>query len=459
MNGSKPRLSLENITGIINRVLVILILLTGVSAGAQEITVETVREKPVFPATRRETREEGVSVTTDTAALLVTPEVRALSDSLIEISQQDALVAPGAPSVVLRRHVESPHEAGVYVPKAPVKVDTTNYDWWYLLKHKRLNLEDPRVRWPRLIGWGVGIYNKINRAINSYDPEYIGPTGKSGKVRLISDNWSDQYFIKLDPKTKIDMLSEPFYTLGINVSYLGIGYTYSLDLSNIIGNRPATHTQHKFGFGTQMFQLDYKYNSSKGGSRIRRFSKVPSDVKVNHFFPGTDIKTWSVTGYYFFNNKKYSQGAAYSFSKLQKKSAGTFLAGLSYARADLYFDFEQLPEDLRPYLEQETKQYRFHYRNMSLLAGYAYNLVLHRRLLLNITVLPGIGFNKCFEDSQEHKISMVAGTLHGGTSLAYNLDFLFFGFDAKWDMLLYKTSRYSLTSSILNFSLSVGRRF
>lgn len=419
------------------------------------------REAPVFPASIPEVRDdEGTTVATDSISMIVAPHVRELSDSLIRSVSAEALVSPGAPSVVMNRHVESPRSAGVYVPKAPVPIDTANRNWWYLLKHGRLKLEDRSVEWPRWLGWIVGAYNKVNRAINSYDSTYISSTGKNGKIRIISDNWNDQYVIDLDPETTIGLNSKPFYTVGLNLSFLGIGYTYGLDLSNIIGNRPDNHVSHKFGLGTQMFQIDYKYNSSKAGSRVVSLTGVPKHVELGRDFPGVDMRTWSITGYYFFNNKRYSQGAAYSFSKFQKKRAGSLLVGMSHTNSNLYFDFTTLPKDLLPYLEnQETLKYRFHYRNTALMMGYAYNLVIHKNLLLNVTVLPGLGFNHCYEDSQEKARNMIAFSSHGGASLAYNLKSFFCGFDVKHDMVLYQTSRYSLMSSVLDFSLSVGHRF
>lgn len=446
----------------------LILLLNIISAMAQSESTDIEppererREAPVFPRHLPEVLDTvGVKVATDSLSLYIAPEVQAYADSLQKDYYDPALTTPGSPTVIMRRHVESPRTSGVYVPKAhEVPVDTTNMNWWYLLKHGRLKIDNPRVEWPRGIAWIVRAYNAVNRAVNSYDPDYIGPTGKSGKIRIVSDNWNDGYFIDLDPKTRVILNSKPFYMAGINLSYLGIGFTYGLDLSNIIGNRTEKHTSHKFGLGTQMFQLDYKYNSSNDGSRIIKLTGVPKDVPLGRQFPGVIMKTWSLSGQYFVNNKRYSQGAAYSFSKRQKKSVGTLIVGASYSNADLHFDFSTLPKDILPYLDgQETLQYHFHYRNTALLMGYAYNLVLHRNLLLNFTVLPGLGINHCYEDSQEKVRNMVAFSGHSGISLSYNYRRFFAGFDAKYDLLLYQTSRYSLLSTVLNFSISVGSRF
>ena len=419
------------------------------------------REAPVFPASLREEMNEEMHLQSDSLSEYVSPEVRALSDSLINNSEQGSLTSPGAPSVVMRHHVESPRASGVYIPKAPeAPVDTTNFNWWYMLKHGRLKLSDERVEWPRVLGWCVNIYNHVNRAINSYDPVYVEPMPEDGMIRIISDNWNDMYGIDLSSNKRVGLNSRPFYTAGLDLSYFGIGYTLSLDLSNIIGNRSEDHKSHKLGLTTQVFAIDYKFNSSKDGSRIMSLSDVPDHIELGREFPGVDMRTWSLTGYYFLNNKKYSQAAAYSYSRRQKKSAGTILVGISYTSSDLFFDFEQLPADLLPYMaDQETLKYRFHYRNTALLLGYAYNFAIHRNFLINLTAVPGLGINHCYEDSQDRSRNMVAFSGHGGMSAVYNLNRFFCGADAKFDVIAYRTSRYGLISNVLNFSLSVGSRF
>ncbi len=419
------------------------------------------REAPVFPAHIPEEMAEEMLLESDSTSLYVSPEVQALSDSLRRAHENDALVSKGAPSIVLRHHVESPRASGVYVPKAPkAPIDTTNMNWWYLLKHGRLKLSDTRVEWPRFLGFVVRAYNVFNRIFNSYDQNYIRPFPEDGIIRIVSDDWNDQYLIDLNENTRIGLNSRPFFTVGLNVSYLGIGYTYALDLSNIIGNRPDNHVSHRFGLTTQRFEIDYKYNSSKDGSRVVKLSGVPSDIRLNRHFPGVDMRTWTLSGYYFFNNKKYCQAAATGFSRQQLKSAGSLIAGLSYTSSNTYFDFSQLPDDLLPYLtDQENLQYRFRYRNAALLLGYAHNFVLHRNLLFNMTIVPGLGLNHCYEVSQKRDRYMVAFSGFTGGSLLYNYRRFFCGADARLNLVFYQTSTYALLSSVLNFSISVGSRF
>lgn len=419
------------------------------------------REAPVFPAHIPEEKSEEMLLESDSLSYYVSPEVRALSDSLKNSVDNDALTSKGAPSIVLRHHVESPRSSGVYVPKPPkAPVDTTNMNWWYLLKHGRLKLMDPKVEWPPFLGFIVKMYNGFYRIFNSYDPVYIRPFPEDGIIRIVSDNWNDQYVIDLSEETQIGLNSRPFYTVGLNLSYLGIGYTYSLDLSNIIGNRPDNHISHRFGLTTQCFEIDYKYNSSKDGSRVVSLTGIPSGLKLNRHFPGVEMRTWTLAGYYFFNNKKYCQAAATGFSRQQLKSAGSLITGLSYTSSNTYFDFEQLPDDLLPYIKNtEYLQYRFRYRNAALLMGYAHNFVLHKNFLLNMTLVPGLGLNHCYETSQAKDRYMVAFSGFTGASMIYNIRRFFLGADARLNLVFYRTSSYALLSSVLNFSLSAGSRF
>lgn len=342
-------------------------------------------------------------------------------------------------------------------------VDTANHNWWYLLKKGHLKIDDPAVEWPRGIGWAIKAYNFIDKALNNCDPQYVAGTGKNGKVMLVSDNWTDRYDIHLDTETQIEMLTRPYYAAGIGVSYLGIGYCYKVDLSHIIANRPINHQEHSLGLDCARFSIKYKSLASTGGTRIVAFNQLPEElpegIKLPYDFSGVDFSQQQLTAYYFFNSSRYSQKAAYSYSKIQLRTAGSFLAGFSVARSNFHFDFSQFPAELKPYLDMKTLDYRFHYLNLSLTGGYGINWVICPNLLFNITGVAGLGMNRTYEDSQDADRKMIAFSTHAMASLSYNTRKWFIGLSGTFDMLQYSTTRYSLNSSIIYGTIQTGVRF
>ena len=169
--------------------------------------------------------------------------------------------------------------------------------------------------------------------------------------------------------------------------------------------------------------------------------------------------SFGIDAYYFINHRKYSQGAAYNFSKYQKKNAGSFIVGFRYGNRDITLDFTTLPENLKPYLKIPAQKYKFHYSNYCLMAGYGYNLVFGHNWLFNATAIPAVGVNRSFLDSLEGRQYMLSLGIKGKMSLTWNISDIFLGMQTSFDGSWYRSSDYSLFSSIEDLAVSVGVRF
>ena len=221
----------------------------------------------------------------------------------------------------------------------------------------------------------------------------------------------------------------------------------------------SRHQKFEFGFNCARFNLDLSYNRNAGGTYVRTLGYYKRGHLFKSYFPGLDMTNLSIDLYYYFNNYRYANGAAYYFSKFQKKSAGSFMLGFSYAYEDISFDFDQLEDNLKPYLTTEEMLLRFHYYSYCLLTGYGYNWVLNRHFLYNVSVMPSIGVIRCYEDSSDGGGALLSLNIKGRMSLTYNKDDFFTCLIVKGDGKWYKTGRLSAFNAIENFSLSVGVRF
>lgn len=331
--------------------------------------------------------------------------------------------------------------------------------WWKQMLRGRLSLSDTTVRYPRFIKFCVDVYNWGDRTFNSYDTTYVVGTGRRWKARLTSDNWVDSYALNLGKRMPIWILSDIYCNAGGYLQYMAVSMGYTFDLSNLIGNQPANHKKLEFGFNCARFNIEMHFWQNTGGSYIRKFGKYNEGHIFKKYFPGVYMKDFDVTGCFFFNNRKYSQGAAYNFSKIQKKSAGSWLIGFSYTNLDARLNFYQLPHILEPYLTVEKEDYRLHYNSYTVLTGYGFNWVLNPHLLLNFTVMPEIGITSCFDDSYEASKTLLALNFRGRTSLTYNLKDFFVCLVGKIDGTWYNSGATSIFSSVENLSLSTGIRF
>lgn len=343
--------------------------------------------------------------------------------------------------------------------KSLVLKDSTDTNWWRLLKKGRLNLADTNVVYPKFLKFCVNVYNWADRVFNSYDTAYVVGTGRRWKVRAVTDNWTDSYALDLGKNMPVRILSDIYWNAGAYVQYMAVSLGYSFDLTNLLGEKPANHKKFEFGFNCARFNVELHYWENTGGSYIRKFGKYNKGQFFKEYFPGVSMQIFGLSAYYFFNNRKYSQGAAYNFSKFQKRNAGSFIIGISYNNFNSNLDFFKLPENLEPYLTVPKENYHLHYRNWSILTGYGYNWVWNKHLLFNATGMPEIGVTNCYEDSYDARKTMFALNFRARGSLTYNLNDFFICMIGKMDGHWFKSGVASIFSSVINGSLSIGYRF
>lgn len=334
-----------------------------------------------------------------------------------------------------------------------------SHNWWTLLKRGKLNLSDTTVEYPKFLKFCVKVYNWGDKTFNSYDTTYVAGTGKRWKARVASDNWVDSYYFNINNKMPIRMMSEMYFSAAIYLQYMAVSYGYSLDLSNVIGNKPMNHKKMDYNFNCARFNIEAHYWENTGGTFIRTFGDYKDGHLIKEEFPGVFYKTIGLNGFFFFNNKKFSMGAAYNFSRIQKKSAGSAIIGFNYNNLDVTMDLHNLPKNLRPYLTITPQRYKFHYNTYALMGGYSYNWVWNKHLLFNISAFPGIGYTQTYEDSSDSRSKLFSIVLKGQTSITYNLKDFFACLVGKIDGNWYRSNDYTLFSSVENVQLSVGIRF
>lgn len=395
------------------------------------------------------------------------------SGILVRIAIMLLLLLAGAPALCLHasRNECTDSVTACVMPLIPERGDSmvadtidvprsSNPDWWWnRLKRGELDMKDTTVVYPRFLKFCVDVYNWADRTFNSYDTTYVQGTGKRWKAVVKSDNWADSYAMNVRHDMPIRLMSDVYCSAGFYLQYMAVSLGYSLDMSNIIGNRPMLHKKFGLGFSCSLFSVEAYYHENTGGSYLRTFGEYNGGHVFKEEFPGVSLISHGVDAYYFLNHSRYSQGAAYSFSKLQKKSAGSVIVGFTYGSRNISLDFSTLPEVLLPYLKIEPRKYRFHYNNYCLMAGYGYNLAFARNWLYNITAIPVVGLNRSFLDSLEGKQDMLSLGAKGRMSLTWNIADFFLGLQGVFDGSWYRSSDYSLFSAIVNFSASVGVRF
>ena len=165
-------------------------------------------------------------------------------------------------------------------------------------------------------------------------------------------------------------------TISIGAAYRGLSASYSINPAKLAG-----------------FYEDYELNFNYYASRFcidasyQRSSSLSGDMTLgeNTIRLGSgeaDMKVFNITGYYVFNHRRYSVSAAYNQSYIQRRSAGSWLAGLSYQGGSIK------TSDERKELKPDSPDVRIGVGHIGIGGGYGYNLVLGKKWLLNLTLLP-----------------------------------------------------------------------
>ena len=341
-----------------------------------------------------------------------------------------------------------------------VSADTTQVKrkWWREMKHGKVNFDDETMGYPKFLKFCWKLYKWGDRAFNSYDCSYVTSTGKNWKLFMKSNNWMDTYVGKHSDNIKMVMNSNLVSNIGVNLSFMAVSLGYSVSISNLLSSGKVSK-KADFSFTCARFTADAYYIENNNKLNVYYTDKSVSNERQKFKQSGVSRKALALTAYYFFNNRRYAQAAAYCFSKYQKRSAGSWLAGLSIQHYDVKFDVEQMSEAAREYIHTQDDAPRILYNDYCVLFGYAHNWVLGRKWLLNITLTPYLGYRYNIKPRDGENASALSLNLRGRFGVVYNHRQFFLGIQGYADHHRYKTSDTHLYNSIIDMSILCGVRF
>lgn len=333
-------------------------------------------------------------------------------------------------------------------------------NWVSQLIASGFHINDPGINYPAFARWCVGVYNWGNRVFNSYDPEYVIGTGTNWKLHLQSDIWGRGYMMHFADRSQLQMRSEVYADIGVRLAFMAVSVGHTFNANSLIGNH-YDRERWDFSFTCSRFAASFNYSQSSGGTRIMKFGSFEGGRHIHIPFNDISVRSLIAQAYYFFNNRKYAQAAAYCFSKYQLRSAGSAVLGFSYTQQRMDMDFSHLPEQMLSGLPTLQREYLFRNTDYNIIAGYAYNWVLKPKVwLLNMTVLPSVGYKHSSEHTDMPPIkTMISTNLQGMLSVVYNHRSFYASLQGHATGFVNYTNDYTFVTANGMLTFFVGVRF
>ena len=226
-----------------------------------------------------------------------------------------------------------------------------------------------------------GLWRVVKRADSLLTARYRRGNVDTAYVVRPATNWTltarlNMYATLLEMEGKQDgtpftskMQADYKTTFSVGVNYLGVAVSLSLNPAKLLGkykdfevNLSSYGRRWGFDVGYQDARNFTGWYQDEGEPRI----ELPPEVLT--------MKALNANAYYVLNHRRFSYPAAFSQSYIQRRSAGSFLLGVS----GLHMQAETSGT-----LESLLKM-----TNIGLGAGYGYNWVPWRNWLFHLSVLP-----------------------------------------------------------------------
>ena len=316
---------------------------------------------------------------------------------------------------------------------------------------------DSIAAWGKFPRFCVNTYRWGDKFFNGYDTTFVAPSGYKFNAKITADSWAEGYNFQLPDRSRIFMASDNSTSAGLYLTYLAVSVGYDINLSKLFGGQQRSRKRFRFGFNCMLFGAEFYTSKNDVGTTIKRFGPYSH---LNLPFDGVDNSTWGLDAYYFFSHKQYSEAATFSFSRIQRKSHGSFYTGFSIYSQKLDFNFNNLPEPLKDILPATwpDKHYRVNTHNYAVRFGYGYNWVFSPKWVLGVSESPIIGVRKGFVVSDIEKTSVsIYNRLK--LSVVWNSGKWFCGVVCKADLAIFSDKQTLYAGGTVSGEAVLGYRF
>nr|AIF26259.1 putative uncharacterized protein [uncultured bacterium Lq_015_M09] len=212
-----------------------------------------------------------------------------------------------------------------------------------------------------------------------YDTNYVvRPEGKlTLKVRF--NQTGNTFHAKgtvNDIYSEADLETSHKTTVSIGASYRGLSAAVAINPAKMSGAYKDYEFNLNYYSSRLSLDLSYQRSESLAGD-------ITGDRGDQCLESGeATLKVLNIAGYYTFNHRRFSYPAAFTQSYIQRRSAGSWLAGISYQGGSI-----KTTDELKM-RNPNAPDIRIYIGHLGIGGGYGYNLVLGQKWLFHLSLLP-----------------------------------------------------------------------
>lgn len=323
----------------------------------------------------------------------------------------------------------------------------------------------------KAIGNGIDEVRTIVRGFDYLDTTYIEPQHYFFTVMLQGSYIYDRYWL-YGKEQSVTFMPEGDFRLG---PYFGwkwafAGYMLSLNHNNFDKKKSEIALSiYTSQIGIDLFYRrtgsDYKLRDANFGEEARFHSMEGVS------FDGVKAGITGFSLYYIFNHGRFSYPAAFSQSTVQKRSCGSWMAGLGYTKNTLELDYiklqQLLDERLAPHrvrLDSTLMFSNMKYHDFYVSCGYAYNWVFAPRWLFCASGQLALGYKKSTgeavgKDTSGFKFENISPNMIGRFGLVYNNMRWYSGLSFIVHSNNYRRSHFWTNNTFGSMNMYVGYNF
>lgn len=229
----------------------------------------------------------------------------------------------------------------------------------------------------------------------NHDSSYIRSYADKISLRILANNKYNSFRL-WDQSLNSSIRYRP--DLGVN---FGIGASYkwlAFDIATSLGVREENISnsiyrdiQFRILTSKHYFRLRYQYYYGYKVDQV--WGEIPSQLEDYEIRTDTRTMQFGIQYLYAFNYGKFSIKAPFAMNERQKKSAGSFVAGIGFLMYAIDADSSLIPDELELPSAAWNNFSQWNVVSLTANFGYMYSLILKERFFLTLGLIPGMGIS------------------------------------------------------------------